>query len=213
MLIKSTSRDDFSYTRHASFINRLNYIRHMKNIWLLLLLPIVFSCANTAKKQAKQRQERIYNIHQQVIQSEHDLQQQMAKILELQMKDSGILINDTNNYRLQQQIDSMEICYEKMQNIIESSMDSVNKMEDIYENNSLKNASLELLQSYNKVAGNEYSVIIQLIKLPDTAYTKEKQKAYLNTSRKLNRHLDEAVEKFNKTKAEFAKQHNISPKH
>jgi hypothetical protein len=85
-------------------------------------------------------------------------------------------------------------------------------MENLYKKNSLKDASLELLRSYNEVAGNEYSVIMQLIKLPDTAYTQEKQKAYLNTSQQLNRHLDQAVNKFNRAESRFADAHSISPK-
>lgn len=179
----------------------------MKNFSWVLIFLILLSCDG---RKAKQRQERIHNIHNQVLVAENELQQQLSEVLELQMNDSVMLVNDTGNVHLQQQIDSMERRHEELKTIIDKARDTVKNLDELSGKRSLRDASLALLNSYDDIVKNEYSMIMQLIKLPDTAYNRQKRKAYLSTTHQLNRQLNKAVEEYNSAREKFVKEYDIS---
>ena len=166
---------------------------------------------NRSEKQAGTYQQEVYQINKQVLNKEAKLQSQIARVMEMQMNDSGLLINDTTDLYLQAEIEAMHNQHEELLSSIYSAKDSIQSMQKLDKYPVLKNASNEFLTAYEKIATNEYDMLIQLISLHDTSYTKEKNKAYLITRRQLNAGLDKAINNFNSSLDQFESKHFNKP--
>ncbi len=183
-------------------------MKHILSFFTLLLF--LLSCGSPTEK-VIEKQQNIYEIQNDVVESEARLQSQIARVMELQMNDSGMMINDTGNIEIQSQIDSMQSDYTSFLEEIKKAEQRVEDMEPVSKDHTLIKLSDAFLSEYKSVAENEYNLLMQLISLPDTAYTMEKHQAYLNTTQQLNDRLDEAVRNFNDRMDEFMRRHGIEP--
>ncbi len=181
----------------------------MKHIFLpLSLILLLLSCGNS-KEQIIEKQQQIYEIQNDVVESEARLQSQIARVMELQMNDTGMLINDTSNMQIQRQMDSMQISYTGFLDEITRAQQRLDNLEPASKDQALIKISETFLSEYKSVAETEYNSLIQIISLPDTAYTTEKHQAYLNTTQQLNNRLDHAVNKFNERMDEYMRRQGV----
>ncbi|MCF8332396.1 MAG: hypothetical protein K9H84_08090 [Bacteroidales bacterium] len=171
-------------------------------IFTFLFITILIGC-DRDKQKAGTYQMKVHKINNHVLNKEAKLQNQIARVMEMQMNDSGVLVNDTNDLYLQTEIKAMHNQHDELLSSIDIAKDSISSMRQLNKYPVLKNASIDFLNDYDKIARNEYSMLIQLISLHDTAYTKEKNKAYIITRKQLNAGLNKAINKFNSRLDEF----------
>jgi hypothetical protein len=176
-----------------------------------LLFPVfilVFSCSNS-KEEAIEAQQRLHELQNSILQSESELQKQIAVVMEIQMDDSGKMMNDTSDIQLQREIELMNKKYDTFVETIQTANDSLKPVIDMISYEPLNKASLMLVNTYLNVAGTEYKNLLNLIAMPDSSYTEEKHEAYLYTTRELNKELDEALKDFNEASEKYAKKHGL----
>ncbi|MFO8087558.1 MAG: hypothetical protein R6T91_07095 [Bacteroidales bacterium] len=177
------------------------------SLYLFLAILLIFPGCNSKNKEAIRQEEKVYQIHQTIIDNEARLQQQIAEVMEIQMDENNSMYMDTSNQQLQREIDSMYLVYEELKTQVAASEKSIRQNNKLKAYPLLLNASADFIDSYGKIVNQEYSVLLQLISLKDTAYTNEKHQAYLSTIRQLNNNLDNTVKQFNKSLDNFEEKH------
>lgn len=181
----------------------------MKRFFLFLsVFFLMFSCSDS-KEEAIEAQQRLHELQNSILQSESELQKQIAVVMEIQMDDSGKMMNDTNDIRLQKEIELMNKKYDTFVESIHTANDSLKPVVAMVSYEPLDKASFMLINTYLNVAGTEYKNLLNLIAMPDSSYTEEKHKAYLYTTRELNKELDEALKEFNEASDAYAKKHGL----
>lgn len=176
---------------------------------ILSALLLLISC-NNQKSEAKQYYQKVNDLQNLVIDSETKLQSQMANVIEMQLNANKKMYNDTSDNSLQQEVDTLHADYELLLSDIRLAQDSIQKMEGMKEFPTLSKASKDFFNDYMDVAENEYNMLLQLIVLPDSAYTQQKHEAYRNTTQQLNQRLDKTIEEFNKKMEQYSEKQDIS---
>jgi len=201
--------------KEVDFINTAIFVagQHLKVMRkaaiILFVLLLLMSC-NNQKKQAKQYYQKVNELQSMVIDSETKLQNQMVNVIEMQIDDNKKMYNDTSDIYLQKEVDTLHANYDQLISNIRLAQDSLRKMEGMKKFPTLSNASKDFFKSYMEVAQNEYNMLLQLIVLPDSAYTKQKHKAYLNTTKQLNQRLDKTIKEFNEEMNQYSEKQGVS---
>ncbi|MFO8055136.1 MAG: hypothetical protein R6U19_08270 [Bacteroidales bacterium] len=162
---------------------------------LIVLVCFLSSCVHN--NSPEEIRDEVSILQDMVLKREAMLQKQIATVMELQMGESDSFINDTSDVLVQQQIDSTRKALDNFRTGIEQAEDSLDNIPELADDKRLMEASREFLSTYKSVADREYDQLIQLIALPDTAFTAEKNKAYLKTTQQLNERLDQAIKMYN----------------
>ena len=201
--------------KEVDFINTAIFVagQHLKVMRkaaiILFVLLLLMSC-NNQKKQAKQYYQKVNELQSMVIDSETKLQNQMVNVIDMQINANQKMYNDTSDIYLQKEVDTLHSTYDQLINDIRLAQDSIQKMEGMKEFPTLSRASKDFFNDYMNVAKNEYSMLLQLIVLPDSAYTQQKHKAYLNTTKQLNQRLDKTIEEFNEEMKQYSEKQGVS---
>ncbi len=99
--------------------------------------------------------------------------------------------------------------YEIFVKQIESSIDSIEKLEELDEEVKLKQAALDLFTTYRKVAKEDYGAVVEIYQLPDTLYTQEHEMEIANYSSKIDSILTQEVDAFLIIQKKFADKNEI----
>ncbi len=93
---------------------------------------------------------------------------------------------------------------------IDKSITTTNEIIEIDNNLSLKNAALNLFNTYKKVVKNDYVDIIELSLTPESIYTKSMDSIFIIKSQKINQELNDANQKFFDTQKSLSEKYNIA---
>lgn len=102
------------------------------------------------------------------------------------------------------------IAYEDLLYQIDKSIENTNQIVEIDNEISLKNAALNLFETYKRVVKNDYQDIIELSLIPESKYTKSMDSIFIMKSKKLNQDLNDANQKFFDTQKSLSEKFNIA---
>lgn len=118
-------------------------------------------------------------------------------------------INDYNILPADVAIENMNKAYDSLIFQIDTSTKFVKAMKPFKKDETLKNAALDLFNSYRDVTENNYKKVIELYKLPTNLFTEKESKELDSLKNDASEKINNAFEKFYKVQKKFADDNNL----
>lgn len=119
--------------------------------------------------------------------------------------------------RLQEVFDTyvkedMETVYGRFKTQIDASIEKVNSIDPYKDDDSFKNSTLELLNTYKRLSENEYRNALEVLSKPDSVYTPADEARLEILYKQIDRVTTQAGAAYIKSQEAFAKANNLSLK-
>jgi len=100
--------------------------------------------------------------------------------------------------------DSLDFLYADLANQVDTAIAAVNKIETFDAETGLKDATLNILTTYQEVLKSDYKDLIECAKMPDSLYTQEINDKFIGLSKKIYDKLNKPVNVFIEKQKKFA---------
>lgn len=168
------------------------------------LLSLLFLCCSDNSGQLCASYRGIFSASEGILLKEDILQSEIDTLMALQTSSPDSISDSLYFLMLDQRISTLWLSHGHMVAAIKEAVDSLDSLEvrlrikgKSPHKDPVFHASKKLIWAFDQVAGDDYIRLINLITLPDTAYTEEKHNEYILTGEQLNMVLDHAVANFN----------------
>jgi hypothetical protein len=148
------------------------------------------------------------NYEQAVLEKEDVLIQFINREMQKSVADSANSVIQQNNDTASNKSEITQ-AYTDFCSQIDASLEQAKKLDEFDGKTTLKDATLQLLETYKTLSGNEYKEVVEIVKIPAVLYTNEDDNRFMDLTVRIDTCLQNEIDQYTRTCKEFARDYKF----